>query len=69
MTLFLKIILEECIETLNMMASGDISHKPFTEICEMCRNYLRIRAKSWKHTGDPYSKNIKTVSSCGITRA
>jgi hypothetical protein len=28
--LFLKGILEEYIEMLNLMASGDISHKPFS---------------------------------------
>jgi hypothetical protein len=44
-TLFLKGILEEYLETLNLMALGDISHKPFTEIYEMCRNYSRSRAK------------------------
>jgi hypothetical protein len=31
-------ILEEYLETLNPMASSDIFDKPFTEICEMCRN-------------------------------
>jgi hypothetical protein len=67
-TLFLKGILEEYLETLNLMASGDISHKPFTEICEMCRNYSRSRAKTGKSVRDPYSRNLKTVSSGGITR-
>jgi hypothetical protein len=50
------------------MESGDISHKPFTEICEMCRNYSRSRAKTWKSVRDPYSRNLKAVSSGGITR-
>jgi hypothetical protein len=67
-TLFLKVISEEYLETLNMMALGDISHKPFTEICEMCRNYLRSRAKTWKSVRDPYSRNLKTISLGGITR-
>jgi hypothetical protein len=62
MTLFLKSILEEYLETLNMMASSDISHKPFTEICEMCRNYSRSRAKTGKSVRDPYSRNLKTIS-------
>jgi hypothetical protein len=50
------------------MSSGDISHKPFTEICEMCRNYSMIRAKNGKSVWDPYSRNLKIVSSCGIKR-
>ena len=50
------------------MASGDISHKPFTKICEMCRNYSRSRAKTGKNYQDPYSRNLKTVSLGGITR-
>jgi hypothetical protein len=44
--LFLKGILEEYLEMLNLMASGDISHKPFAEISEMCKNYSRSRAKT-----------------------
>jgi hypothetical protein len=67
-TLFLKGISEEYIEILNLMESCDISHKPFTEICEMCRNYSRSRAKNGKSVRDPYSRNLKGVSSGGITR-
>jgi hypothetical protein len=37
-TLFLKGILEEYLEILNLMESCDISHKPFSEICKMCTN-------------------------------
>jgi hypothetical protein len=66
--LFLKGISEEYLETLNLMASGDISHKPFAEIYEMCRNYSRSRAKMGKSVQDPYSRNLKAVSSSGITR-
>jgi hypothetical protein len=44
--LFLKGISEEYLEILNLMASGDISHKPFSEICEMCKNYSRSRDKT-----------------------
>jgi hypothetical protein len=65
--LFLKGISEEYLETLNPMASSDISHKPFTEICEMCRNYSS-RAKMGKSVRDPSSRNLKTISSSGITR-
>jgi hypothetical protein len=67
-TLFLKGILEEYLETLNMMASGDVSYKPFAEICEMCRNYLRSRVETGKGFLDPYSRKAKGVSFGGITR-
>jgi hypothetical protein len=33
--IFLKVILEEYLEILNLMELGEISHKPFAEICEM----------------------------------
>jgi hypothetical protein len=66
--LFLKGISEEYLEILNLMASGDISHKPFSEICEMCKNYSRSRAKTGKNVRDPYNRNLKPVSSGGITR-
>jgi hypothetical protein len=67
--LFLKGISKEYLEILNLMASGDISHKPFSEICEMCKNYSRSRAKIGKNVRDPYNRNLKPVSSGGITRA
>jgi hypothetical protein len=67
-TLFLKGILEEYLETLNLMESGDISHKPFTKNREMCRNYSRCRSKIGKSVRDPYSRNLKIDSSGGITR-
>ena len=51
------------------MASGDISHKPFFEICEMCINYSRSRAKTGKNVSDPYNRSLKPVSSGGIMRA
>ena len=68
MALLLKGNSEEYLQILDLMESGDISHKPFTEICEMCRNYLRSRAKTGKHVRDPYSRNLKKVSSGSITR-
>ena len=37
-TLFLKGISEDLVEILNLMASGDASHKYFAQIEEMCRN-------------------------------
>jgi hypothetical protein len=50
------------------MALGDISHKPFAEICEMCKNYSRSRAKTGKNVWDPYNKSLKLVSLGGIMR-
>jgi hypothetical protein len=38
-TIFLKGIQEEYIEVLNLMGSGDVSHLPFAEICDLCRRY------------------------------
>jgi hypothetical protein len=66
--IFLKGISEEYLEILNLMASSDISHKPFAEICELCKNYSRIRTKTRKNVRYPYSTNLKPVSSGGITR-
>jgi hypothetical protein len=67
--LFLKGISEEYLEILNLMATGDISHKPFSKIYEMCKNYSMTRAKIGKNVHDPYNRNLKLVSSDGITRA
>jgi hypothetical protein len=53
---------------LNLMASSDISHKPFAEICEMYKKYSRSRAKKGKNVRDPYNRSLKPVSSGGITR-
>jgi hypothetical protein len=53
---------------LNLMASGEISHKPFSEICEMCKNYSRSGAKIGKNVQDPYNEILKLVSVGGITR-
>jgi hypothetical protein len=66
--IFLKSISEEYLETLNLMESCDISHKPFVEICEMCRNYSRSRAKTGKSVQDPCSRNLKEFILGSITR-
>ena len=52
-TLFLKGILEEYIEILNLMAVGDIYHKSFDEICELCRKYSSSRATWGLHLVKP----------------
>jgi hypothetical protein len=67
--LFLKGFSEEYLEMLNLMESGDISHKPFAEICEICNNYSRSRSKIGKNVWDPYNRSLKQISSGGITRA
>jgi hypothetical protein len=66
--IFFKGISEEYLEILNLMALGNISHKTFSKIYEMCNNYSRIRAKTGNNVQDPYSRNLKPVSSGGITR-
>ena len=53
---------------LNLMESGDTSHKPFVEICEMCKYYSRSRDKIGKNVRDPYNRSLKPVMSGGIMR-
>ena len=69
-TLFLKGISEDLVENLILMAYGDISHKPFAQIGEMCINYSRIRGKVGRNIREPYNRNLKgnTPSSRGVTR-
>ena len=67
-TLFLKGILEEYVEILNLMASGDVSHKSFEDITELCRKYSRSRAKAGKSTREGPSRISRTAGTSGITR-
>ena len=67
-TLFLKKKLEEYIEILNLMASGDIYHKSFDEICELCRKYSRSKAKTGKIVRDGFPQASKSVDINGVTR-
>ena len=52
------------------MASGDVSHKSFTQIREMCRNYSKSRGKVGINILEPYNRNLKgnTPSTVGVTR-
>ena len=52
------------------MASGDISHKSFAQIGEMCRKYSRSRGKVGRNIREPYNRNLKgnTPSFGGVTR-
>ena len=61
-TIFLKGILEENIDILNLMAHGDVSYKSFEDIVELCKKYSRSKAKT--------RKGVRVVksSSEGITR-
>jgi hypothetical protein len=67
-TLFLKGVLEEYIDTLNLMASGDIYQKNFEAISELCRTYSRSKGKTAKSVREPVNKNTKTSTSGGVTR-
>ena len=68
--LFLRGISEDLVETLNLMTSGDISHKTFAQICETCINYSRSRGKIGRNIWEPYNRNTKgnTSSSGRVTR-
>ena len=52
------------------MASGDVSHKYFAQIGEMCRNYSRSRGKVGRNIQEPYYRNLKgnTPILGGVTR-
>ena len=69
-TLFPKGISEDLVESLNLMASDDISHKPFAQIGEICRNYSRSRGKVGRNLQEPYNRNLKgnTTISGGVIR-
>ena len=69
-TLFLKGISEDLIESLNLTEAGDISHKNFAQISEMCKKYSRSRGEVGKNFQEPYSRNVRgnIPSSGGVTR-
>ena len=69
-TLFLKGISEDLLESLNFMEIGDISHKTFAQISDMCKNYSRSRGKVAKKIWEPFSNNIRgnVLSSSRVTR-
>ena len=52
------------------MAAGDISHKTFAKIGEMCKNYSRSRGKVGKNFWETYNRNLRgnIPSSGGVTR-
>jgi hypothetical protein len=64
----LKGVLEEYIDTLNLMAAGDIYQKNFETICELCRTYSRSKGKAAKSLRELLNKNTKTSTSGGVTK-
>jgi hypothetical protein len=60
--------LEEYIDTLNLMASGDIYQKKFEKISELCRTYSRSKGKATKSVREPVNKNTKTSTAGGVTK-
>jgi hypothetical protein len=67
-TLFLKGVSDEYIDTLNLMASGDIYQKYFEELSELCQTYSRSRGKTTKSVREPINKNTKVPTFGGLTR-
>ena len=72
-TLFLKGVLEEYIDVLNLMLSGDIYQKSFEQISDLCRTYSRNRGKMTRSVRDPIGRdsigrNTKPSTSGGVTR-
>ena len=66
---FLRGILDKYVETLNLMAVCDVSHKPFLEIYELCKTYSRSRVKTGKNiVRDPFSRTSKVAYSSAVTR-
>ena len=69
-TLFLKGISKDLLERLNFMVAGNISHKNFAQIGEMCKKYSRSRGKVAKNFREPFSRNVRgnVPSLGGVTR-
>jgi hypothetical protein len=60
-TLFLKGVSDEYIDTLNLMASGDIYQKDFEVISELCRTYSKSRGKTAKSVREPVNKKHQST--------
>ena len=72
-TLFLKGVLEEYIDALNLIASGYICQKNFEKINDLCRTYSRNRGKMTRSVRDPIGRdligrNTEPSTSSGVTR-
>jgi hypothetical protein len=60
-TLFLKGVSDEYIDTLNLLASGDIYQKYFEAISELCRTYSRSRGEIAKSVREPVNKKHQST--------
>ena len=58
-TIFIKGISKDLLESINIMTVGNISHKTFAKISEMCTNYSRSRGKVVKNFREPFSRNVR----------
>ena len=69
-TLFLKGISEDFLESINLTVAGDISHKNFAQMSEMCKSYSWSRGKVAKIFREPFSRNVRVnvPSLGGVTR-
>ena len=63
--IFLKGILDEYIDTLNLMGGGDISQLDFEEISKLCRKYSRRKARYGRGLRDT---RVNKSSSGGVRR-
>ena len=50
------------------MASGDIYHKSFDEISELCREYSCTRAKTSEIVRDGFLRASEAINTSGVTR-
>ena len=67
-TIFLKGILDENLDALNLMGARDISHFPFPKIVELGKKYSRGKAKRCQGQRDIVTKETKSISN-GVTKS
>jgi len=61
--LFLKGILDECLDVLNLMGVGDVSQLPYNTICELCKQYSRDNNKQGRGSWEILSRISKPLGS------
>jgi hypothetical protein len=66
-TIFLRGMLDESINFLNLMGFDDVSQLTFEDIFDVCRRYSQIQARSGRGSRDTLSKVTKSMTS-GVTR-
>jgi hypothetical protein len=67
-TIFLKGILDEDLDSLNLMGAWDIFHLPFPKIVELCKKYSRGNDKRGQGQRDIVTKETKSISN-GVTKS